>query len=262
MTSTSFDILLPVYNPTVEALSLTLDSVFKQSHKNYNVIIVNDGSDKYLTEYLKSILASKHGDKIRIINNEKNQGITYSLNKGLGACESVYIARIDAGDTWYKDKLSTAASYLADCDFFYHRTNRYDCSTKRYSSDAFKPHYLLDLVLPRYNPITHSAASWRRKLNIKYDENYLTAQDYELWCRLAISGIKIASTSRILGTNEIDSNSISRLRAPEQINSAQQIRKSMRELNKFSSEKNRTLGNYTFKMQLIRFIYTLKSQLG
>tara|TARA_B100000401_G_C52751350_1_gene693385 strand:- start:491 stop:1237 length:747 start_codon:yes stop_codon:yes gene_type:complete len=88
----------------------TLDSIFFQSFKNYELIFVYDDSNyedlKYIKPYLKAFKNTK------IIINKKNLGVARSRNKALAKCKGNYIAFIDSDDTWKKTKLMKQLKFM------------------------------------------------------------------------------------------------------------------------------------------------------
>src|SRR3989338_8758264 len=94
-------VILPTYNRD-KTIAKAIESVWRQSYKNLELIIVNDAS-KDATAKLVSSLA-KYNPKIIILQNEINLGIVASLNKGIKAARGKYIARLDDDDVWCDDK--------------------------------------------------------------------------------------------------------------------------------------------------------------
>ena len=88
----------------------TLNSIFFQSFKNYELIFVYDDSNyedlKYIKPYLKVFKNKK------IIINKKNLGVARSRNKALAKCKGNYIAFIDSDDTWKKTKLMKQLKFM------------------------------------------------------------------------------------------------------------------------------------------------------
>ena len=83
-------IYIPVFNGEKTIIDC-LKSIFKQTLKPKKILIINDNS----TDNTKKIL-EKYFDKIEIINNEKNQGVSYSRNLAVNYLKTKYIASIDA----------------------------------------------------------------------------------------------------------------------------------------------------------------------
>ncbi len=95
-------VLMSVYNGE-KYLQEAIDSILGQTFKDFEFLIINDGS----TDKTAEILESYNDPRIRIINNEKNIGLTKSLNKGLKLARGKYIARQDADDISLPERLKT-----------------------------------------------------------------------------------------------------------------------------------------------------------
>lgn len=98
MENQKVSVIIPTYN-LARYINETVDSVLGQTYKNYEIIIVDDGS----TDNTKEAL-SEYGGKITYIFQE-NQGVSAARNKGIKEAKGEYIAFLDADDLWLKDKL-------------------------------------------------------------------------------------------------------------------------------------------------------------
>lgn len=88
--------VMPIFNPRPEWLKESIDSVIAQWCPNWELVCVDDGSDEITKEILKYY---SHSDgRIRIINIEKNSGISVATNIGIRAATSEYIAFMDQDD--------------------------------------------------------------------------------------------------------------------------------------------------------------------
>jgi len=85
-----------------------VDSVLHQSYKDYEIIIVDDGS----TDNTKEVLAS-YGDRIKVLN-QNNMGVSAARNKGIMSSRGEYIAFLDADDLWLPDKLERQVTLLEE----------------------------------------------------------------------------------------------------------------------------------------------------
>ncbi len=96
-------IIIPFYNEEYY-FEDCINSVLRQSYKNYEIIIVNDASKM---EYQNKLNHYKnlYPKLIKIINNEKNQGVAISRNKGIDVAKGKYIAFLDSDDQWMPYKL-------------------------------------------------------------------------------------------------------------------------------------------------------------
>ena len=93
-----FSVIIPVYNK-VSSILRTLESVFNQTHKDFEIIVVDDGSTDNLHEILHDVMA-----RIVLIRQE-NGGVSVARNTGIAASTSDYICFLDADDTWMPDHL-------------------------------------------------------------------------------------------------------------------------------------------------------------
>lgn len=100
-------ILMPVYN-SEKFLREAIDSILTQTFSNFEFIIINDGSDD---ESDKIIRSYKDG-RIRYYQNEKNKGIAYTLNRGIDLARTELIARMDADDICYSDRLKIQFEFI------------------------------------------------------------------------------------------------------------------------------------------------------
>jgi len=100
-------VILPAYNAE-DYLEEAIQSILDQTFKDFELIIIDDKS----TDKTSQIILSFIDPRIVIIKNQKNQGITYSLNKGLEIAKGAYIARMDADDISATNRLELQINYL------------------------------------------------------------------------------------------------------------------------------------------------------
>ena len=101
-------IILPNFNSS-EYLK-TLKSVLNQSYKNWQLIIIDDASDKKTIEILKKNI--KNIKKLKFFFLKKNMGAGYCRNYGIRNSKSDYLAFIDSDDTWKKEKLKNQLEFM------------------------------------------------------------------------------------------------------------------------------------------------------
>ena len=104
-------IIIPVYN-VKHLIDETINSVFSQSYKNWELILVDDLSTDGCYEYLKNEY-SKYS-QIIVIQNEFNSGAGYTRNKGLNIATGRYIAFLDSDDIWAEDKLKEQITFMQE----------------------------------------------------------------------------------------------------------------------------------------------------
>ena len=124
--SVKISIIIPVFNRE-KYIARCLRSLLNQSieRKNYELIIINDGSNDK-TQQILEFFKDAFKEEIKIIVNEKNIGLPASLNLGIKASIGKYIVRVDSDDDVNKHFLSILylmiklnPSYSAiDCDYY------------------------------------------------------------------------------------------------------------------------------------------------
>ena len=105
MSAPLISVVVPTFNRAY-CVSNAIESVFAQTFKNIEVIVVDDGS----TDNTLEILA-RFGDRIRLIR-QKNSGVSTARNTGVRAARGGWIAFLDSDDRWHPDKLERQAGYL------------------------------------------------------------------------------------------------------------------------------------------------------
>ena len=94
-----FSVIMCAYN-LEKIINTAIDSVLDQRYDNYELLIVNDGSQDDTINVLKKYEKKANG-KIRIIDNEKYIGLSASRNKAIAQAKGEYIVHLDGDDTLY-----------------------------------------------------------------------------------------------------------------------------------------------------------------
>lgn len=116
-------VIIPVYN-VEDYLDKCIESVVKQTNKELEIIIINDGSTD------KSSIICQKWAKVdsRIIYIEKiNEGSGKTRNLGIKKAKGEYITFLDADDWWREDYVELMMSCMANCDIAICDMNYIDC---------------------------------------------------------------------------------------------------------------------------------------
>lgn len=97
-------VILPVYNAE-DYLERCFDSILNQTYKDYEIMVVNDGSKDSSYEIIKKY-EEKYPDKITVINQE-NKGVARTRNESINRADSKYIMFVDNDDYLDKDYIET-----------------------------------------------------------------------------------------------------------------------------------------------------------
>ena len=130
-------IILPNYNSS-ETIKQTINTVLGQSYENWELIIVDDNSDKITRNIL---LKYKNKKKIRIYFLKKNKGAGYCRNLAIKKSNSEYIAFIDSDDLWKKNKLNLQINFM--------KKNNYSFSYTYYKTFRTNTHIKNNIIVPR-----------------------------------------------------------------------------------------------------------------
>lgn len=204
MKSPKVTVLMSVYNGE-KYLREAIDSILNQTFKDFEFLIIDDGS----TDSSPEIIRSYTDPRIRLIQNKKNIGLTRSLNKGLKLAKGEYIARQDADDISLPERLerevaiagahpeiTVVTTGFANFVNSIREDNR--DSVNKGGTDEIEWIGFEDLL--EGNKIFHGSVLFKRRdvLDIGgYDERLPKAQDYDLWLRVSRK-VEIIKLKRIL----------------------------------------------------------------
>lgn len=187
MSKVFFSIILPVYNAQ-DSIEDCLDSVLSQSFKDFELIIINDGSTDRSLALIEEILSNFPAVDFQLINQE-NQGLGASRNKAISEAKGQYCAFIDADDLWHEEKLASCHSYLIQdeaCAVLYHSVENFGLRGE--SVRNVYPISEVQEILEKGLPIVPSAAVIKRETALAFpfqvDPKYHGAEDLFLWLEL------------------------------------------------------------------------------
>lgn len=119
--SSFYSIIIPSYN-SEKTIEKCLNSVAAQTFTNYEIILVNDGSEDQSLRLIEE-WQKRHSDiEIHIIDQD-NKGLGAARNAAIDSARGEYCALLDADDYWHPEKLESCYSFLkqsAECDVLYH----------------------------------------------------------------------------------------------------------------------------------------------
>jgi glycosyltransferase involved in cell wall biosynthesis len=102
-------IIMGVYNEE-KAVGKTIKNVLNQTFRDFEFIVIDDKSTDFSQNIIRKYKAKD--DRVILLKNNTNIGLTKSLNLGIDLAKGDYIARIDAGDLWDKEKLEKQIKFL------------------------------------------------------------------------------------------------------------------------------------------------------
>lgn len=186
MTAPAVTVLMPVYNAE-RFVAEAVDSVLGQSFRDFELLVINDGS----SDRTLGILATYKDSRLRIVDNERNLGVIASLNKGLELARTEFVARMDADDVCHPDRLALQVEFMQSRPDIGVVGTWYRPIGARWGQVVRLPTTHEDICawLPFHCPIAHPTVLLRRKAfatgRLSYDPQYRHAEDYDLWSRAA-----------------------------------------------------------------------------
>lgn len=182
--------LVSVIIPTFDRRSMVgdaVESVLKQSHSRYELIVVDDGSQDGTVERLQ-----RYGSRITVLS-QPHRGVAAARNSGARWSGGGYLAFLDSDDLWHPNKLETQISVMnrnpsvqiCQTEEIWVRNGVRVNPKKRHhkpSGDIFRASLDLCLVSP-------SAVMMTRELFMRlggFDETFDVCEDYDLWLRIAV----------------------------------------------------------------------------
>lgn len=217
-------VVMSVYNGETY-IREAIDSILGQTFADFEFVIINDGS----TDSTEKIIKSYKDNRIVLISRQ-NKGLVASLNEGIEKSMGKYIARQDADDTSYPERLQSlvtkieqtkavlVSSAFAMISEDGHSTLDYQC--------LIDDSRLLKRELWVKNPFAHGATMFRRDAAIKVGayRDVGPVEDYDLWIRLRNEG-HFAYIPQVQYAWRINEKGISQTQAIYQRQCAEQIRK-------------------------------------
>jgi len=182
-------VVMPAYN-AAEYIKVAVDSVLAQTFKDFELIIINDGS----TDKTAEILATYKDKRINIIT-QKNKGLVASLNKGIGLAKAPLIARHDADDRSLPDRLEKQVKLFDDDPELVLAGSSMGVMNMM---SIYQHDHLLLLDDPELkqellvrSPFAHGSVVFKKSAFLKagqYQQSDWPAEDYGLWLRMAPFG--------------------------------------------------------------------------
>lgn len=189
--SISFSVIISVYNKE-KYIKPTIESVINQTYRNFELIIVNDGS----TDNSLSVINSIKDHRIKVIST-LNQGASQSRNKGMQAASNPFIALLDGDDLWEHNYLETIKAAIQDFPeasvFATAIAHKYENKIVPaiYNFKQGKTNEIRNIFESSLNHtiLTSSSIVFKKDILSKtgyFDTSIISGQDTDLWIRIGL----------------------------------------------------------------------------
>lgn len=215
-------IIMGIYN-CEKYLAESIESILNQTYTNWELIMCDDGS-KDGTLKLAKKYQKKYPDKIKVLVNEKNMGLNYTLNKCLKEATGEYIARQDGDDISLPERFEKEMEFL-------NKNKEYALVSSNMiffdeNGDWGKSHNFGEVKKENFikgSPICHAPCIIRTDAlravgGYSVDEKLLRVEDYHLWFKLFIAGYKCYSLEACLYKMRDDNDAYKRRNFKNRLN--------------------------------------------
>ena len=204
---TFFSIILPTYND-FENLKKSIRSIDRQTYKNFELIIVNDGSNDDTKLYLSKL----NIPYIKVVNLEKNSGgPATGRNKAIENSSGMWLCFIDSDDFWFKRKLEVMKNMIeekSNCDVFCHNLiSKNKISKKKIklfsgplsANQEYKDLLTIGNKLLLSGTCVNSKFLIENKIHFNSKKKYISVEDYDFWLNLSFKDAKFFFIKEFLG---------------------------------------------------------------
>ncbi len=189
-------VLMPVLNPHPVFFRAAVASVLAQSFADFELLIVEDPSPRQAREFL----ADFRDPRIHHLENAERTSLVDQLNQGLGEARGELVARFDADDICFPDRLEKQFAYLERHPDIAVVGGQLAVIDEEGRDKGFRvyprDHDDIVRVLRRYNALAHPTVMFRKAIVLGaggYRYRAALVEDYELWSRLAQQGVRFAN---------------------------------------------------------------------
>lgn len=220
-----FSVIIPLYNKA-PYVKKALESVLRQSCRDFELIVVDDGSKDDSYDIAKAVLEASGHKKYRLIR-QGNAGVSTARNKGVAASHGDYLCFLDADDWWAPAFLERVGSLIGEfpdagiygANYYYVKNGRqricvraaatgYINYCRVYAQEQIMPLCTDAVCLPR--PVFDEMGGFKPGLKL--------GEDFDLWIRIALK-YKVAFLDEPLAYYNQDSapawRGVNRLQEPQ-----------------------------------------------
>lgn len=200
-------IIMAAYNAE-NTIGQAITSVIQQTYADFELIIINDCSTDRTVDVINEFI--KKDARIRLINNSKNMGVSYTRKHGLNEAEGSWIAILDSDDLWLPEKLAKQVEFQkkTNADLLYTGSGFMNVDGKQINWKLNVPEVITYRQLLKQNILSNSSALVRKDLYEKYyavgDDMH---EDFAIWLQILRNGIKAYGINEPLLIYRLDDKS-------------------------------------------------------
>ncbi|MBA2862300.1 glycosyltransferase family A protein [Methanococcus maripaludis] len=207
--NTTISIIIPAYN-VENYICNTLQSLENQTHKNFEVILINDGSEDNTLNVIENFIKSSKLD-IKLINQE-NAGVSVARNRGIKEANGTYIYFLDADDYVEHNIIEESSKIILEKnpDLIYFKFDRVTSNGAIYQTydEYYKIGNYVDGLdcledIVTYNTFVGICSSIYKKevidkFNVYFDSKHICGEDQEFVMKYLVFSEDVTSINRVL----------------------------------------------------------------
>lgn len=210
-------VIMPAYN--CEAfVGEAINSILNQTYRSFEYFIIDDASTDTTVEVIKQF----KDPRIKFIQKLENTGYTKSLNKGLQLASGKYIARMDADDKAFPQRLEKQVAFMESQPEIIACGSAYRIMDSRITKYFPENNEDIKTMLLEQTCFAHPTVMLRtavlKEQNLVYDESKEPAEDYDLWVKLSKVG-QLANIKEVLLEYRVHKGQVSKTRRKKQLQS-------------------------------------------
>lgn len=183
-------IIMAAYNAE-KTIELAIESVLNQTYSNFELLVINDCSKDGTAKLVEAFSAKDN--RVRLISNEKNSGVSYTRKHGLEEAKGSWIAILDSDDAWTPEKLEKqiALQKRMNADLLFTGSAFMDSDGRPIDWYLHAPAEVTYRQLLKQNVLSNSSALVRKEL---YAKHYAIGdgmhEDFAIWLSILKEGKK------------------------------------------------------------------------
>lgn len=186
-------VIMPAYN-AASTIAAAAKSTLRAMPRDSRLLVADDAS----TDRTVEVLTALHDPRLEIIRNDRNEGVSRTLNRLVELSDSEFVARMDADDICLPWRFSREiASLEQGADGVFAPVivfGRGGLRPQRFGSISAD---IIPFLLLRTNPLVHSTFVGKRSLFMKHGGyRDVPSEDYDLWMRSVSQGSRLARIAR------------------------------------------------------------------
>lgn len=195
-------VIYPVYNDSPIHIQESMNSIISQDYPNLEIIIVDDSTN---TSSINAVDYFNFDKRVKVLRISNKSGLPQALNNALAISQGEYIARADADDIQFPNRISSQVAFLEkhkSIGILGSNINYIDSDGNYVKMRLFpETNQSIKRHLHLRNPLCHSAVMIRKEVFDQigiYNPSFKRAEDYELWLRASVNNVQIHNLQQVL----------------------------------------------------------------